>query len=543
MPDQEPFPSESSARLESGPVNKTEPPKVLVIDDDELALVVIRKLLEAENCVVDVFSSPQDALAKIPGTRYDAILCDMWMGEMNGKDFYQQLRQDFPEYQRRVIFVTGDLASEATWDFIDERHLPYILKPFSRPELRRKLHEVIGEWPAAAPAPDAAQSPWDGVERRGSRRFHIKAKGKVRRKKWAAGQPDVLTAANASREGILFISGREYRVGTEVWVAFPYTGREDDIEQEGFVVRVEELPQGRWGVAIAIGEGAEAARMKFECSQEDSRRHHILVRTAEQTPKPIPGSEQDRLKTSLAEEEARRLADELGQLKSTHDEVIDQRDRLAEEEANIKKQLEDLNSTKAAMTEVIDELKTQMETLQKDLAAGEDYRFQATHDSLTGAWNRAAILDFLKRELVRAQREGTWVGVILADLDHFKNVNDVYGHLAGDAVLREVAQRISACVREYDAVGRYGGEEFLVVLPGCEEEPVRHAERIRALVSAEPVSATEGAIPMTLSLGAALSSEALCDIEGLIRAADVALYRAKRSGRNRVEAASAAAEA
>ena len=126
-------------------MNEVEPIKVLIIDDDELALSVMRKLVEAENCVVEVSSSPQQVLSKLPENHYDAILCDMWMGDMSGKDFYQQIKQDFPDYQRKIIFATGDLASETTWEFIDERQLPYILKPFSRAELRRRLREVVGE--------------------------------------------------------------------------------------------------------------------------------------------------------------------------------------------------------------------------------------------------------------------------------------------------------------------------------------------------------------------------------------------------------------
>ncbi|MBF8305939.1 MAG: hypothetical protein HW398_1127 [Acidobacteria bacterium] len=326
-------------------------------------------------------------------------------------------------------------------------------------------------------------------------------------------------------------------------VAFPFTGRDDDIEQEGFVARVEELPEGRWGMAIAMGEAAEAARVKFECSQEDVRRHHILVHTAEAPPPPVSVTEPNAARVSQMEDEARRLAEELAQLKSTHDRVVDQRDHLAEQESTLKSELGELSTAKSAMTEEIGELQSQMVTLEKVKAEGEEYRFRATHDSLTGIWNRAAIFDVLKRELLRAQREGTFVGVLLADLDFFKKINDVYGHLAGDAVLREVAQRINAAVRTYDAVGRYGGEEFLVVLSGCEEEPLPHAERIRALVSAEPVVTREGAITVTLSLGAAISGGELLEIEDLLRAADAALYRAKRAGRNRVEAASASAPA
>jgi len=350
--------------------------------------------------------------------------------------------------------------------------------------------------------------------------------------------------SNASREGIFFVAERQYRVGTEVWVAFPFTGRDDDIEQEGFVARIEELPEGRWGMAIAMGEAAEAARVKFECSQEDVRRHHILVHTAEAPPPPpVSVTEPDASRAAQIEEEARRLAEELAQLKSTHDRVVDQRDHLAEQESTLKTELEELSTAKSAMTNVISDLQTKMQTLEEAKAEGEEYRFRATHDSLTGIWNRAAIFDVLKRELLRAQREGTFVGVLLADLDFFKKINDVYGHLAGDAVLREVAQRINAAVRTYDAVGRYGGEEFLVVLSACEEEPLRHAERIRELVSAEPVVTREGAITVTLSLGAAISGGELLEIEDLLRAADAALYRAKRAGRNRVEAASVSAPA
>lgn len=545
-------------------MNGVDRPRVLVIDDDELALVVMRRLLEAEHCVADVSSSPQEALTKLPTANYDAILCDMWMGGMTGKEFYQQVRKDFPDYVRRIIFVTGDLASEVTWEFIDERHLPYILKPFSRRELRRRLLEVVGEKLTAAAQQVAAQQAaaqraaaeqaaaqllWDGVERRKGRRFAVRGKVRIRREKWAGGQPDVASVSNASREGIFFVADHEYRVGTEISITFPFTGVDSDIEQEGFVVRVEELSNGRWSVAAALGEAAEAARVKFECSQADGRRHHILVQTAEPPPTlpPLPAPDSDASRAAQIEEKTRRLAEELAQLKSTHDRVVDQRDHLAEQESTLKTELGELSTVKSAMTDVVDDLQTELQTniqtLEKAKAEREEYRFRATHDSLTGIWNRAAIFDVLKRELLRAQREGTFVGVLLADLDFFKKINDVYGHLAGDAVLREVAQRINAAIRTYDAVGRYGGEEFLVVLSGCEEEPLLHAERIRALVSAEPVVTREGAITVTLSLGAAISGGELLEIEDLLRAADAALYRAKRAGRNRVEAASVSASA
>ncbi len=171
------------------------------------------------------------------------------------------------------------------------------------------------------------------------------------------------------------------------------------------------------------------------------------------------------------------------------------------------------------------------------LAAREALREQATRDPLTCLWNRYSILDILNREVSRANREGTGVGVIMADLDHFKRVNDTYGHLAGDAVLREAARRMQASVRSYDAVGRYGGEEFLIVLPGSgDSSATQFAERLREKICAEPVTVAEGSLLATLSVGVTAWQRGVYPTpEILLRAADEALYRAKACGRNRVE--------
>src|SRR4029079_6081405 len=130
---------------------------------------------------------------------------------------------------------------------------------------------------------------------------------------------------------------------------------------------------------------------------------------------------------------------------------------------------------------------TRIIDLHRELvSAREELREQATKDFLTRIWNRSSILDVLSRELARASREQRSVGVLLADLDRFKSVNDTYGHFAGDAVLREFTRRISSAMRPYDSMGRYGGEEFLVVLPGCDELcPASQAERMRLAVSSD----------------------------------------------------------
>jgi len=176
--------------------------------------------------------------------------------------------------------------------------------------------------------------------------------------------------------------------------------------------------------------------------------------------------------------------------------------------------------------------------LQEDLiAALKMSQFQATHDSLTGLWNRRAILEALEKELARARRENRPLGIIVADVDHFKQVNDRYGHVAGDAVLREIAARIRGSLRTYDSAGRYGGEEFVVALPGCDEiNAVQSAERLRVAIAAQPIQVEGASISCTMSFGVTcVPGPSDADLDTAIRSADEALYLAKDRGRNRVE--------
>ncbi|MGE5326194.1 MAG: GGDEF domain-containing protein, partial [Deltaproteobacteria bacterium] len=176
------------------------------------------------------------------------------------------------------------------------------------------------------------------------------------------------------------------------------------------------------------------------------------------------------------------------------------------------------------------------------ISARDALRFQATHDPLTGLWNRLASIAAMRRELSRSQRQKESLGVIMADLDHFKAVNDNYGHLSGDVVLRGTASRIASSVRAYDTVGRYGGEEFILVLPESDLDQALHqAERIRESFEKEPFDLPEALVPVTLSLGvASLKVRDAVDPDGLVWAADQALYRAKGRGRNCVEPANEA---
>ncbi len=188
-----------------------------------------------------------------------------------------------------------------------------------------------------------------------------------------------------------------------------------------------------------------------------------------------------------------------------------------------------------------DELKARLRTGERILhledrlvEAREGMRFKATHDHLTTLWNRGVIMDLLGRELTRSQRENGCTAVLLGDLDRFKSVNDTHGHLVGDQVLREVARRLLLSVRSYDFVGRYGGEEFLVVLNNCRPDSAfGRAEEIRKTICTRPIQTDAGPLGVTMSLGVLLSRDwGQRPADELMREVDAALYAAKAAGRN-----------
>lgn len=180
-------------------------------------------------------------------------------------------------------------------------------------------------------------------------------------------------------------------------------------------------------------------------------------------------------------------------------------------------------------------VKNRTEALEREkaelLRAREQMRHFAEHDDLTGLWNHRIIMERLRQEVDRSNREGSPISVIVVDLDHFKAVNDTFGHMAGDLVLKEIGAIFQRSVRSYDWVGRYGGEEFLLILPGSSLAGARiRAEQLRISVQWAHIQDGERAIPVTASFGVACGVPS--GYESLIQAADAALYRAKGNGRN-----------
>jgi diguanylate cyclase (GGDEF)-like protein len=185
-------------------------------------------------------------------------------------------------------------------------------------------------------------------------------------------------------------------------------------------------------------------------------------------------------------------------------------------------------------------LTTVRESFSELARTREALEYRATHDGMTGAMNRSAILAALERELSRSARSEVGLGVLLIDLDHFKSINDQFGHAAGDIAIVASCTRMQDCLRSHDYVGRYGGEEFLIIVTDCDQAAaLQIAERIRTRISEHPISLNANPLYVTATIGLTMSRQE--DVpEALLRRADLALYEGKESGRNRVSFSSPA---
>lgn len=193
-----------------------------------------------------------------------------------------------------------------------------------------------------------------------------------------------------------------------------------------------------------------------------------------------------------------------------------------------------IDGKRVLITSVLD-VTERVRAQRKVLELKDALRDQAVHDQLTGLYNRRYLEETLRRELVRARRKGGILTAIISDLDHFKCVNDLHGHLAGDKVLRVYGEILKSHARASDVYCRYGGEEFLLLMPDMPlEAALDRAETLRHVTAAKPVRFGTRTIPVTASFGVACYPFDAVTGDELITAADQALYAAKKAGRNRV---------
>ena len=180
------------------------------------------------------------------------------------------------------------------------------------------------------------------------------------------------------------------------------------------------------------------------------------------------------------------------------------------------------------------ELKVRIQNGERIIALQDIQLQKANTDGLTQLWNRKKILEILEEELNRNFRENIPLGVIMLDIDNFKTINDTYGHLIGDEVIIEVASRLKKKIRSYDKIGRYGGDELLLILPGLGRQDAKNiAERLRQSVCAEKIQTEAGALNITVSLGVSIFDTASRpSTKKMIEESDLALYMAKGRGRN-----------
>ena len=184
-----------------------------------------------------------------------------------------------------------------------------------------------------------------------------------------------------------------------------------------------------------------------------------------------------------------------------------------------------------------------LDLLTSLVEAQEALKVQATVDHLTGLWNRRMVLEQLDREVNRARHEKRPFALAIVDVDRFKSINDTYGHRIGDVVLRFTAGALKSQLRQYDFVGRFGGEEFLVLLPGCDVASARAVgERMREFIASQQATVGTEAVQVTVSVGISVTLNGSATADALVEAADGALYRAKEAGRNRVESCAASVE-
>ncbi len=484
--------------------------RILFIDDEAGLRDILPKLLRPHEVVSLDAASALERIVRANDLAFDAVLCDLMMPDVDGQALYEQIRDNAPSLLGRFIVCTGGVVGQRARNFLEVARPPVLEKPVSRAEILRAVEQVCTAEPVVLDTDlEHAESTRIAATLRAERRGFI---------------PASLPPDEASRLSALHATGLLDTPAEERFDRITRIARQLFDVPIALVSLVDEDRQ--WFKSCQGLSTRETGRHVAFCSHAVLEDRHFVVEDTLQddrfagNPLVVGGP---RIRFYAGQP----LRGPGGHLVGTLC-IIDRVPRPFPPPAQ--RMLRDL----ARIVE--NEMRVEaFGTTQRELvrSVGEAQR-QALVDPLTFLWNRRAIDTLLAQEAEAAHVHGRSLALIMIDVDRFKDINDELGHDAGDTVLRDVAQRIREALRPTDVVGRYGGDEFVVVLPSADlEGATQIGERILRTVTREAVSLHGGAFETTVSIGVSAASGVQVVADVLLAGADEALYRAKREGRAR----------
>ncbi len=463
--------------------------KILVIDDSDAIRTILRNMLVSEGYDVVVASDGEEGLARAKEERPDLVITDVLMPGMDGFQLLQAIRNDEDLWDVPVVFYTGKYLEE------EDRNLAvqigvsrYLMKPLDAEQLLSVVKEVLEDKAGGRGKISGKEKIEEPVFLRA---YNERLASKLKNTMIESEQ--MRSFLEHIMEGIgdgVMVIDKDYRI----LAANSASAQSVGMEKKNMIGRFcYEITHKRiepcagptpCPVSLILGRGEKVVKVLHTHLTSQGEEHHVEI-----TASPVRDSDGN---VFAIVETFRDIME-----KSSDDELVKLVKRLNEAQTHLK--------------------------------------HMAITDELTGLRNRRYIVERLDEEFQRARRTGDFLGLIMLDIDHFKQINDVHGHLFGDLVLRVIASRIKASLRKHDIVGRVGGEEFLVICPESTlEETVIVAERIRKNINSEPIGDGIRDVEMALSAGVTALHATDLSSERLFSRADSALYKAKEEGRNRV---------
>lgn len=486
---------EGSSPVAAAPPQGAEGARLLVVDDDPETCALLRRALEDQGWQVTTRLRAQEALADLEREEFDLLLTALRMPGMDGLALAERVRAMGPGPE--VVVMTGEGTADDAVRALRQGALDVVQKPLDLEHLRAVVEKALQVRRLRRRATELEQ--YAAHARQGFAQLRTLAAG-------LSEANELGTVADVGLEQALGVAGCE--VGwLRLWEA--ETAEFVLIRQEGLSPR---YIRERERMELTGGSVLDWLAQSHQTQ---------VIEAPEQDPRVSPMLRAERLQRLLMVPLVAR-----GRLIGFIGLGTRRPQPLA-----------------AFRIELLDTLGQILATALETARLHEALTSQATHDSLTGLLNRRGLEEQYLAEYARAVRFGWPLAAVMLDLDHFKAMNDTYGHLAGDHALRQVAQLFREHLRSFDLAGRYGGEEFLLILPNSGKPgALSVAEKLRDLVASQPVCWGGREIPLTVSAGVAGFPDDTRESEELIRLADAALYAAKRGGRNRVCAAEPAEE-